>query len=1025
MLQDYPGPGYYTEWTLAEIWNGSTWAHVSTPDYWPDAEGDWLTQVSCTSSTFCLATGEYVECPTGDCFYEQLADPFIEEWNGSSWQVVEAPSVVLTTYNWLGDISCVSSTDCVAVGDFEDATTDTWYGALYWNGTSWIEESDGAGAGSSGVQGVECKNVANCISVSGGSIDEDESGAWVSMNPPSVSGASLQGITCLSSTFCEAVGYVSATGYPTLVEQWNGTSWSVVSSPSPGSDNYLYAVSCSASSLCFADGNYYSSLQVGLIEAWNGNAWSISSTPSITSLGTQLPSVSCVTSTFCVAAGSYMYGDIPSCSNCQLYDTMLDSWNGSTWSLQFPLSGGPITSTEEPTNNQCFVCSLRAMGQAYGGDPVNTEFGNLTESATDISIPGRGIPLSFFRTYDSLDAGADGPFGYGWTFNWSMSLNQPGGTGPVTITQEDGAQSVFDPSGTGYVPAAPREIATLTHNSDGTWTFSRLAQDTFTFSSTGQLVSERDRNGYTTTLTYNGSGQATTVTDPSGRTLQIGWTGSNITSVTDANVTPNRVVRYEYDSAGDLTDVIDVNGGHTHYGYNSKHQLTNLYDPNCYAAGSACNGGGGVMTDYNASGQVDWQEDQLGRKTTFAYSGDPASAAGGTTTTTDPKGNVTVDSYQFGVRVQETQGYGTPEASTRQWIYDPQSGAPITEIAPNNEITQLTADANGNILTTVDPSGRRTSATYNSFNEPLTKTDGNGVTTTYTYDSNGNLLTTATPLLGTNQTQTTSYTYGDSSHPGDVTAITDPDSNTTKYTYDAYGDQMTVTDPLGDVSTTCYNAAGWKLAAYTAKAGTINCGTSPPSSPYETQYSYLEPNAQVDEFGDVQSVTDPLGHTTKSVYDADRNVVSKTDGDGNTSTYVYDLAGELTDVRQPGGADQHTDYNADGTVLDQKDGKGDTVEAYSYDALGRMTAVKDALGNVTAYTYDLNGQPAYQAGPRRQLQWLAGHGLHHDDLRCRQRADGHHVFGWSDPERHQHQLRQRWPTDRDERWHRDLLLDLG
>jgi RHS repeat-associated protein len=632
---------------------------------------------------------------------------------------------------------------------------------------------------------------------------------------------------------------------------------------------------------------------------------------------------------------------------------------------QQPLAGGPITPAEEPASNPCVPCSQEARGQnSLTGDPVNPEFGDLDESATDMSIPGRGIPLQVTRTYDSLNAATDGPLGYGWTSNLFMSLSQPGGTGPVTITQEGGAQVVFDQSGTTYTPAAPRDIATLTQNANGTWTFTRQAQDTYTFSSSGQLIAEADLNGYTTTLGYDSSGQLTTVTDPAGRTLEIGWTGGNITSVTDANVSPSRVVAYEYDSAGDLTDVIDVNGGDTHYTYNSAHQMTNLYDATCYAAGTACNGGNGVVTTYDSSGQVASQQDQLGRTTTFSYAGDPSSSLGGSTTIVDPAGDVTVDAYEYGVMVEQIAGYGTPEAATTSWTYDPTTAAMTSETDADGGTTTYTVDANGNVLSTTDPLGRGTSATYNSFNEPLTKTDGNDVTTTYAYDADGNLLTVSTPLAGTSQVVTTKYTYGDS-YAGDVTGITDPDGNTTTYTYDAYGDQVTSTNPVGDVTTNCYNPDGWKVASYTPKAGSISCGTS---SQYETTYSYIQASGQVDGFGDVQTVTAPLGETTSYTYDANRNLISTTDADGNTTTDVYDLANEETDVRQANGTDQHTDYTLDGQVLDQKDGNGNAVLTYWYNALGQVSTGTDALGNVTSYTYDGDGNQLTEQQPGGNCQ---------------------------------------------------------
>ncbi len=72
----------------------------------------------------------------------------------------------------------------------------------------------------------------------------------------------------------------------------------------------------------------------------------------------------------------------------------------------------------------------------------------------------------------------------------------------------------------------------------------------------------------------------------------------------------------------------------------------------------------GIITHYDSQGRVDYQTDQLNRKTKFVYAGDPSSANGGTTTITDPKGNVTVDTYEYGVKVAETKGSGTSDAAT-------------------------------------------------------------------------------------------------------------------------------------------------------------------------------------------------------------------------------------------------------------------------------------------------------------------------------------------------------------------------
>ena len=440
-------------------------------------------------------------------------------------------------------------------------------------------------------------------------------------------------------------------------------------------------------------------------------------------------------------------------NGCTYLGVLYDATGTGDTLQQEALQGGSVTSAETAGPQDC-SCANPNLGQDTRGEPVDTASGNFYESATDLSIPGRGMSLALTRTYNSSQAGTPGPLGYGWASNLGMSLSPPGGSGPVTITQEGGAQVVFTPQGSGYVPAAPRDIDTL-GLSGGTWTFVRRGSDTFNFSAaTGLLISEKDRNGYTTTFGYTG-GQLTSITDSSQRTLTLGWTGQNLTSVTDANVSPARTVRYQYnDGNTNLTDVIDVNGGHAHFVYDASHRMTNMYDPNCYVAAMTCNHGNGVVINYNNStGTVGWQQDQLGRTTTFSYNGDPTSATGGTTTITDPKGNVVVDTYQYGVLTSETKGYGTLSAATWSYTYDPSSAALASITDPIGHTTRYFRGVNGNPIGQIDPMGRYTSASYNGFNEPLTQTDGLGVTTTSSYDGNGNLKTVSTPLVGTSHVE--------------------------------------------------------------------------------------------------------------------------------------------------------------------------------------------------------------------------------------------------------------------------------
>src|ERR1700676_602685 len=67
------------------------------------------------------------------------------------------------------------------------------------------------------------------------------------------------GVTCILATNCFAVGsYNTWSAYQTLIEHWNGTSWSIITSPnvSATQDNMLNGVTCTSATQCFAVGIY-------------------------------------------------------------------------------------------------------------------------------------------------------------------------------------------------------------------------------------------------------------------------------------------------------------------------------------------------------------------------------------------------------------------------------------------------------------------------------------------------------------------------------------------------------------------------------------------------------------------------------------------------------------------------------------------------------------------------------------------------------------------------------------------------
>lgn len=591
-------------------------------------------------------------------------------------------------------------------------------------------------------------------------------------------------------------------------------------------------------------------------------------------------------------------------------------------------SGGPTVSEQGGAGNPS-----ENVTACFAKDPVNCATGQLAEQATDVTIPGRGVPLSLSRTYTAGAATGNGPLGYGWSFSYGMSMAIDPASQDVTITQEDGSTVAFLPNGSGGYIAPPRVLATLVQNPDGSFSFTRKhANVRYDFSPAGQLTGEVDRNGYATTVTYSGN-QLATVTDPAGRSLTFTWSGGHITGVTDPL---GRSVSYGYDSAGDLTSVTDPAGRKTAFSYDANHLLLTKTDPR-----------GGVTTNtYDSSGRVASQVDPVGLKQTYAYTGDASSPAGGTTTITDGHGNVTSETYANLELLSVTHGAGTPAAATTTYQYDPATLGRTVITDPLGHVTTNTYDSDGNLLSTTDPLGNTTSYGYNGFDEATFKTTPLGQTTSLAYDGQGN-LTSVTDALGS----TTAYAYGDSSRPGDLTSMTDSDGRVTNMAYDGFGylASESVTPASGTADTTSYvhNAAGQMVCQASANATASGIACPPAGSPRAagtTTYT-------LDADGEVTSVTDALGHTTSYAYDADGNRTAVTDAAGNTTTTSYDgLNRTLSVTDGAGGSSPSTTAHAYDQVL------GTGACASGVTGATYCTTVTDPDGHVTIHYIDARDQ---------------------------------------------------------------------
>ena len=144
--------------TLAATWNGSSWA-VETSANPANIYGSQLQGVSCPSATACTAVGHYIDATT-------VQRPLAEAWNGSTWDLQTVPSPGGGgTDPTLYDVSCVSSSDCEAVGGYTSATAHATPLSAGWTGSSWALQSapNPHGSSDSTLLGVSC--TTTCMAV--------------------------------------------------------------------------------------------------------------------------------------------------------------------------------------------------------------------------------------------------------------------------------------------------------------------------------------------------------------------------------------------------------------------------------------------------------------------------------------------------------------------------------------------------------------------------------------------------------------------------------------------------------------------------------------------------------------------------------------------------------------------------------------------------------------------------------------------------------------------------------------------
>ena len=305
-----------------------------------------------------------------------MSTKITERWDGTSWRVVRSPDPAGSTDARFASVHCRSSTSCVAVGQYTTASYTTKTLAERWNGTTWsiVPSPNPVAIAVSGLVSVQCVSATFCIAVGSYYVSSPDSSSektlveqwdgtsWrivTSPNQPAAIDSGLAGVWCTTAAECFAVGhYTTETVTRTLVERWDGSKWSIVASPNRAgvAQNELSAVVCRAASSCFAVGSGGGTL----VERWNGSSWSMVTSPNPSgATSASLTGVSCPGTGRCYAVGDFFKGS----SMTRLVET----WNGASWSIVgTPAPAGTIRSSLNgiacATSVNCFAVGEYRLG---------------------------------------------------------------------------------------------------------------------------------------------------------------------------------------------------------------------------------------------------------------------------------------------------------------------------------------------------------------------------------------------------------------------------------------------------------------------------------------------------------------------------------------------------------------------------------------------------------------------------------------------------------------------------------------
>ena len=678
------------------------------------------------------------------------------------------------------------------------------------------------------------------------------------------------------------------------------------------------------------------------------------------------------------------------------------------------VNGEAVELVYDPANSQQTVKDVLGNPTTYVYDPR----GNVV---TELDAVGKVTKRSYDASNNVLSetivTDESGPNGWTTSYTYDGKNNQLSRTNALgdseyysynnfgqLVSRTDAlgntTQYVFDSRGnvTSKTDAAGNAIKYTYSRSGNVLSIEEGANDItrYSYDIFGNRTSKTDALGNTTTYTYDKNGnqliRTMQMTTPTGiRTLTTTSTydsANNVTSILDAE---GNLTRYEYDANNNQTAIVDALGRRTEMRYDDKNKLVETILPDDTPNDLTDNPR--IKATYDAAGNrtsitdadgrtTAYTQDALNRPTGMILSDStPGNLSGNPRITVeyDRAGRMSALVSESGARaeynydavgrllgsqvIQDTQpqtSRSTFDANGKElsrtdalgrkteFIYD-QLGQLIKTVYPDGTRTQTAYDNVGNVVATINQLGQRTAYEYDALDRLMAVIDTAGKRTSYEYDEVGNLVK-QTDALG----YVTRFEYDGL---GRMTATVRPLGQRSKTEYDSVGRIVKTTDFNGDIITYQYNALNQLIGKHLLAEG-ITVG-----------FSYSGG-------GKRESVTDERG-TTLYDYDGHGRLLSRTEPDGHAIAYSYHISGQVKTITTPSGVTtyQYTDLNQLSKVIAPN---GDTT-TYTYNVVGNLVSTERPNGTSQNYEYDNLNRITYQENKNGSGSILASYRYTYDE----------------------------------------------